>query len=437
MKYATVEDVIASFPQTVLPTVQGKPDYQNIHAIRKSLQENSRAIDTHFGGGTLGHLGIIVSDASYTMIAPETDSGPTLWISPQAPGRAPANTDITAAQISAARHVWEEDVQTYRTYTSVQQALKKQIISVFEPMYMDVLNDKIVNFTNISARDMLDHLFSTYGNITTVDLEINFEHMRPSWDPQQPVGSLFKQIQDCADYSEAGGVLIGHPQQINVGYAKIFATGHFTSACHQWNEKPLAEKTWAQFKSHFASAHCQHKQMQGESAATAGYHSTNAAVGQIDDQIAEATIGELANLATATVSDRGVVETLIEANACLVKQLEVNSNDLRELKALIKKERFEKCGQRSFNPSPINYCWTHGYKVANTHTSLSCTFQKQGHKREATRADNIGGSQANKEWCSGATTLNNKSMFEACRTPHFLNHMKHQLWTLDAPATFY
>jgi hypothetical protein len=63
---------------------------------------------------------------------------------------------------------------------------------------------------------MLDHLFSTFGNITAVDLEINFEHMRRAWDPQQPVESLFKQIQDCADYSEAGGVLLGHPQQINV-----------------------------------------------------------------------------------------------------------------------------------------------------------------------------------------------------------------------------
>jgi hypothetical protein len=244
---------------------------------------------------------------------------------------------------------------------------------------------------------MLDHLFGTYGNITAVDLEINFEHMRRAWDPQQPVEFLFKQIQDCADYSEAGGVLIGHPHQINVGYAKIFATGHFMSACRRWNEKPLAEKTWAQFKAHFSAAHCQHKQMQGESAATAGYHSANAAVGQTEGQMSEATIGALANLYTAMAADRGVVATLTEANARLVKQLEDNSNELRELKALIKKEIFEKRGQRSFKPSPNNYCWTHGYKVANTHTSLSCNFPKQGHKREATRTDNMGRSQANKE----------------------------------------
>jgi hypothetical protein len=112
MKYATFEDVMASFPPPVLPTVQGEPDYQTIHATRKFLQANSRAIDTHLGGGTLGHLGLIISDASYAMISPTTDACPTLWTTPQAPGREPANTDGTAAQISAARHIWEEYVQT-------------------------------------------------------------------------------------------------------------------------------------------------------------------------------------------------------------------------------------------------------------------------------------------------------------------------------------
>jgi hypothetical protein len=202
--------------------------------------------------------------------------------------------------------------------------LKKQIISVFEPMYLEILNDNMVGYANISARDMLDHLFETYGNITAVDLEINFEHMRRAWDPQQPVESLFKQIQDCADYSEAGGVLIGHPQQINVGYAKKIATGHFMSACRQWNEKHAIEKTWTHFKSHFAAAHRQHKQMQGESAATSGYLSANAAVSHNEDQMDEATIGALANLATATATDRGVVAALTQAHARLAKQLEGN-----------------------------------------------------------------------------------------------------------------
>jgi phage shock protein A len=75
--------------------------------------------------------------------------------------------------------------------------------------------------------------------------------------------------------------------------------------------------------------------MQGESAATAGYHSANAAVTKNEDQMAEATVGALENLATATASDRGVVVALTQANSRLAKQLEDNSTELRELKALL------------------------------------------------------------------------------------------------------
>jgi hypothetical protein len=104
MKYSTIEDVLASFPHPILPSVEGEPDYQTIHATRKFLQANSRAIDTRLGRGTLDHLGLIVSDAAYSNIAPPTAEAPKFWVD---------------------RHLWKEDVQTYRTCTSVQQALKK------------------------------------------------------------------------------------------------------------------------------------------------------------------------------------------------------------------------------------------------------------------------------------------------------------------------
>jgi hypothetical protein len=214
----------------------------------------------------------------------------------------------------------------------------------------------MVGYANISTRDMLDNLFETYGNITAVDLEINFEHMRRAWDPHQPVETLFKHIQDCADYSEARGLPIGPSQQINAGYAKVFATGQFMSACRRWNEKPAADKTWTHFKSHFAAAHRQHKQMQGETAANAGFHSANAVMTQNEDHMAEATIGTLENLATVTAADRGVVAALTQANSRLVKQLEENASKLRELKALLNQERRDMRGPRSSTSSASKYC---------------------------------------------------------------------------------
>jgi hypothetical protein len=75
--------------------------------------------------------------------------------------------------------------------------------------------------------------------------------------------------------------------------------------------------------------HWQHKQIQGESAATSRCHTSNSDMGQNEDQMDEATIGDLANLATSTETERGVVETLNEAKAQLAKQLEENDSELR------------------------------------------------------------------------------------------------------------
>jgi hypothetical protein len=205
--------------------------------------------------------------------------------------------------------------------------------------------------------------------------------MRRAWDPQQLMESLFKQIQDCTDYSEAGGVLIGHPYQINVRYATIFATGHFTSACRRWNEKHTIEKTWTQFKSHFEAVHRQHKQMQGESAATTGYHSENATVAHPEYKMVEATNGELVNVATATAADRSVVAALTQVNARLVKQLEETPNEFQELNALLNQERSAKRGLRIFNPSTTIYYWTRGVKLGSTHTSLTCKKEIPATKR--------------------------------------------------------
>jgi hypothetical protein len=96
-------------------------------------------------------------------------------------------------------HRWEEDVSIFRTWTTVEQALKKQIITAFEPMYLEILNNDMVGFTNTTARDMIYHLFLSYGSITSVDLEHNWENIRKAWDPPQPVESVFKQIQYCVD----------------------------------------------------------------------------------------------------------------------------------------------------------------------------------------------------------------------------------------------
>jgi hypothetical protein len=176
------------------------------------------------------------------------------------------------------------------------------------------------------------------------------------------------------------------------------------SACRRWDEKLEANKTWNNFKIHFTAAYRQHRQMQGETVGGQGF--ANVAVTQTSEyDLAEQALGAFANLATSTAVDRGVVAQLTEANYRLSKQLENNATALKEVKALLKKEQAEcanggnseRSPQRTFTPSSDNYFWSHGYKVARTHTRNTCMYPNEGHQREATKSNNMGGSQVNRD----------------------------------------
>jgi hypothetical protein len=67
--------------------------------------------------------------------------------------------------------------------------------------------------------------------------------MLKACDPQQPVETLFKQIQDCVDFAEATGVSIGASQKLFSAYSKIFKSGKFNSACRRWDEKLEGDRT--------------------------------------------------------------------------------------------------------------------------------------------------------------------------------------------------
>jgi hypothetical protein len=124
-------------------------------------------------GGALGHLGIIVSIAAYATVAPAH-----WWVNPLSPGWGPAEIDGgTTEQLAAKRHHWEEAVVTFRTWNNVEQALPKQIIAVYGPIYLKILNNDMVVFANTTAINMLELHFLSYGSITAVDLEHNIENM--------------------------------------------------------------------------------------------------------------------------------------------------------------------------------------------------------------------------------------------------------------------
>jgi hypothetical protein len=73
------------------------------------------------GGGALYHIGITVSIATYVKVAPAHR-----WVSPESP----VHTEIVggaAAKLVAEHHRWEEAVSIFRTWTTLEEALKNKL----------------------------------------------------------------------------------------------------------------------------------------------------------------------------------------------------------------------------------------------------------------------------------------------------------------------
>ena len=52
-------------------------------------------------------------------------------------------------------------------------------------------------------------------------------------------------------------------QSINIAYTIMWRTGLFVQALEKWNDKPTADKTWVNFKTHFRSAVKNYKKLKG------------------------------------------------------------------------------------------------------------------------------------------------------------------------------
>jgi hypothetical protein len=72
---------------------------------------------------------------------------------------------------------------------------------VFEPMYIEILNGDLFGLASTTSRDMIDHLFLSYGSTIDAYIEQHFENMRKAWDPKRPVETLLRQVQYCVDFA--------------------------------------------------------------------------------------------------------------------------------------------------------------------------------------------------------------------------------------------
>jgi hypothetical protein len=157
----TIEYVINGFEQPTITLIHGEPTYTTIYFVQKRLNANAASVHWCRGGGNHGHLGAIISPTRYTAISPVP------FIAPTNPGRTatiPNNTPPEERAILERNYI--TNAKEFQAYTTLQLAPKQQISKIFDSLYLQGLEDDVLAFANVSARQMMFCLFDTYGGIT-------------------------------------------------------------------------------------------------------------------------------------------------------------------------------------------------------------------------------------------------------------------------------
>ena len=175
----SVEDLINAFPTTITP-ITGEPNYASPKNLKDQHKANSASIPTTLGGGNHSYLGLILSPSAYVTITATPFQGPNY------PGQYPTiPAGTNAANTSAIICHHTEDLRQWRECKNVITALKNQLLSAIDNIYVRALKDCHVGYMNKPNHAILHDLFENYGNITPLELEDNDTKMRSKWGPQQ------------------------------------------------------------------------------------------------------------------------------------------------------------------------------------------------------------------------------------------------------------
>jgi hypothetical protein len=227
---STLDELIAGFPHTPLPKVTGEPTFEDLKVIRRLLNTNAMGVSSYVGGGRHRHLGIIMTNEEYFEIAAD------VLLVTKNPGAYPeVVVGITASVIAELTRLHREATQVYRTYHYVDQAIKKSILEAFDDAYLNALLDETVGYTNVTSLDLLTHILTFYAMIAPTELTQNYERLNTPYDPNQPIETLFQQIQDARALAVAGGQPYGNAMIVNVAYTLVFNTGLFPDAFRAWH----------------------------------------------------------------------------------------------------------------------------------------------------------------------------------------------------------
>ena len=235
-----------------LTRIIGEPTTATLITLHNEVKANAVTVPCPLGGGQHGHLGLVCTPEAYATLVPENEP----YIRPQNPGILTIEGNETQHQIAQRKAEHEAAVRLFRQVLGVERAIIQQIVSAIEPKYLKALRNPVTNKITKSISEIFEYLFDTYGDVSPQELKMLTSQVEAlNFPPNEPVDTIFTEIDDLETIAEIAKAPITEQQKINMGYLLLLQnTQVYTNALNKWNQLDRQQHTWENFKTHFRNA---------------------------------------------------------------------------------------------------------------------------------------------------------------------------------------
>lgn len=412
----TPEEITALFADvaTKFTPIAGNPTDDDLTELRDVLYPILLDIP-YDEDGNHNLIGLIEPTVSYTSTWGAAFPIPTR---PAAydPNIAADATPVVRARMEAAHNVRLRD---YATFAAAERATAKFIRDAVDELWYKDLKHARSFYTNVTAKQLLDHLNDNCGGLHPSELVNLPTDMISYYAQADGIPKYINMMEEAQRKLARASLPMSDDQLLAIASTAVLASQHFPRTTDEWEARPRANKTWAAWKTTYRAAHIARKRQLLASGSTSMDTPGRAHVVTTDASLVtpdtfERLDGYLNNLANAATQERTTLTQLVENNASLTASVATLTASVAALTAaytLLSKGHAPAVmtapvasGSARTRPPRLQqfavngYCWTHGYKVGKTHSSATCTARAVGHKVTATRANTMGGSSLNKGW---------------------------------------
>ena len=97
------------------------------------------------------------------------------------------------------RYAFNTASALFNKYDRIDKALRQILLSTVNEIFIRSLRHKYVGYGLTTTRTILDHLYVTYANISSTDLQENDAVFRTPYDINQTIETLFDRVENYRD----------------------------------------------------------------------------------------------------------------------------------------------------------------------------------------------------------------------------------------------